>query len=87
MKALSDKETVKFFEEHYNACTIRYGDMKKQLAEDVIKFTTPLRDRITDLLGNDEYLHKVVNIGKEKAQASAAQTVKDVREIIGFKRF
>jgi len=87
MKALSSPDTLQFFEGQYNACAIRYGDMKKQLAEDVIKFTTPFRERILDLLGNDEYLHKVAMQGKEKAQASASKTLKEVREIIGFKSF
>lgn len=87
MKALSAPETVKFFDEAYNNCNIRYGDMKKQLAEDVINFTTPFREKILELLGNEDYLRKVVNMGKEKAHASASKTVKDVREIIGFKEF
>jgi tryptophanyl-tRNA synthetase len=87
MKALSAPETVNFFDDAYNNCNIRYGDMKKQLAEDVINFTTPFREKILDLLGNEEYLRKVVRTGKEKAHASASKTVKDVREIIGFKTF
>jgi tryptophanyl-tRNA synthetase len=87
MKALSAPETLKFFEDQYQACSIRYGDMKKQLAEDVIKFTAPFRERILELLKNDEYLHKVASQGKEKAQASASKTIREVREIIGFKPF
>lgn len=87
MKALSAPETVTFFDEAYNNCNIRYGDMKKQLAEDVINFTTPFREKILELLGNEEYLRKVVRTGKEKAHASASRTVKEVREIIGFKEF
>lgn len=87
MKVLSSNETVQFFEEKYNSCQIRYGDLKKQLAEDVIRFTTPFRERILELLGNDEYLKKVAKIGRDKAQASAANTIREVREIIGFKSF
>jgi tryptophanyl-tRNA synthetase len=87
MKVLSSEETVKYFDEQYNNCTIRYGDLKKQLAEDVIKFTNPVRERILELLGNDDYIRTVVNKGKEKARSSASKTVKEVREIIGFKGF
>jgi len=87
MRALSEPETLQFFEDQYNTCTVRYGDMKKQLAEDVIRFTTPFRERILEYLGNDEYLRKVVSMGRDKAHASAAQTLKEVREIIGFKKF
>jgi tryptophanyl-tRNA synthetase len=87
MKAVSTPETLHHFEETYSNCTIRYGDMKKQLAEDIIRFTTPVRERIVELLADDTYLHKVVTMGRDKAHASASKTVKEVREIIGFKHF
>lgn len=87
MKAVSQPDTLKYFEEKYNACEIRYGDMKKQLAEDIIKFTTPIRENIESILGNDAYLKKVANMGAEKARESASKTIKDVRHIIGFREF
>lgn len=87
MKVISDKNTFTYFLEKYNSCEIRYGDMKKQLAEDIIKFTTPLRNKILDIASDDAYLSKVVKNGAEKAGESAAKTLKDVREIIGFKPF
>ena len=61
--------------------------MKKQLAEDIIKVTDPIRERITDILGNREYLSKVVSEGAQKARESASKTVKEVREIIGYRPF
>jgi tryptophanyl-tRNA synthetase len=87
MNVVSDPETVKFFTEKYASCEIRYGDMKKQLAEDIVKFTEPIRLRITDLLADNKYLSKVVAAGAEKARASASKTVKEVREIIGYRPF
>jgi len=87
MSALSSKETYDHFNELYNTCQIRYGDMKKQLAEDAIKFTEPFRARISELMSDKEYLHKVVRMGAEKARESAGKTVREVREIIGFKSF
>ena len=87
MKAVSKKETLDFFLDKYNACQIRYGDMKKQLAEDIIQFTSPIREKILELSKDEEYLRKVVNMGAEKARDSAAKTVREVREIIGFKSF
>ena len=87
MKVVSAPETFEFFNEKYNTCQIRYGDMKKQLAEDMIQFTTPFRERIKDLLSNEAYLSKVARMGKEKAHASAAKTIREVREIVGFKAF
>ncbi len=87
MKVVSAPETFSFFDEQYNSCSIRYGDMKKQLAQDMISFTEPFRERIKELLSNDEYINKVRRMGKEKAQESAAKTIREVREIIGFKTF
>jgi len=87
MKVMSAPNTYQFFEEAYNKCSIRYGDMKKQLAEDIVKFTEPFRERIKELSADNEYLRKVVNIGREKAHESASKTIREVREIIGFKPF
>lgn len=87
MSIVSSKETLDFFDEKYNKCAIRYGDMKKQLAEDMIVFTSPFRKKIEDLLKNEPYLSKVAKLGKEKARESATKTIHEIREIIGFKSF
>ncbi|NTW31674.1 MAG: tryptophan--tRNA ligase [Bacteroidetes bacterium] len=87
MKVLSSVETYAHFDELYNNCRIRYGDMKKQLAEDAIKFTGPFREKIKEISSDNEYLRKVVKIGTDKARESASKTISEVREIIGFKTF
>ena len=85
MALVSKEETIKFFDEQYNTCTIRYGDMKKQLAEDMINFLAPVRERIKELSADQNYLNKVLLEGGEKARISAGKTVSEVREIIGLK--
>ncbi|NOU45827.1 MAG: tryptophan--tRNA ligase [Bacteroidales bacterium] len=87
MKLVSTPDAVAFFDEQYNKCAIRYGDMKKQLAEDIIVFTEPVRQRIIELSNNPEYLSKVARMGAEKAHESARKTISEVREIIGFRAF
>ena len=87
MEVVSEKETYDFFNEKYNKCEIRYGDLKKQLAEDIVKFTDPFREKILSISSDATYLRKVVNMGAEKARLSASKTVKEVREIIGYKPF
>ncbi len=87
MNLVSDPETVKHFRDAYADCSIRYGDMKKQLAEDLLKVTLPIRERILDIRSNDEYLSKVVRRGAEAARAAAADTLRDVREIMGIRKF
>lgn len=85
MNVVSKPETIEFFKEQYNTCQIRYGDLKKQLAEDMIEFVNPIRERIKEISSDQTYLDKIAKIGKEKAQESAKRTIRDVREIIGFK--
>ncbi len=87
LKVVSTPETVAFFDDQYNNCSIRYGDLKKQLAEDMNLFTEPIREKILALAADEAYISKVARIGAEKARESAAKTVKEVREIIGFRHF
>lgn len=87
MEIVSEKETYDFFNEKYNNCEIRYGDMKKQLAEDINKFCAPIRERILDMAANTEYLDKVARMGAEKACESASKTLNEVRQIIGFRPY
>src|SRR6185295_17272496 len=87
MAVVSPAETLKHFEELYTTMKIRYGDMKKQLAEDMIVFTAPLREKILALSSDDAYLHKVATHGAEKARASASQTLSEARKLIGFRSF
>ncbi len=87
MEIVSEKETYDFFNEKYNNCEIRYGDMKKQLAEDINKFCAPIRERILDMAANTEYLDKVARMGAEKARESAFKTLNEVRQIIGFRPY
>jgi tryptophanyl-tRNA synthetase len=87
MEVVSKPETVSTFDEAYNDCSIRYGDLKKQLAEDIIIFTEPFRDKIRSLSENDAYLREVTSHGASLARESARKTIREVREIIGFKTF
>jgi tryptophanyl-tRNA synthetase len=87
MKVVSDPSTIKYFTEKHASCEIRYSEMKKQIAEDIIKVTHPIRGRINEILSDKKYLAKVVIEGGEKARASASKTIREVREIIGYKSF
>ena len=87
MRIVSAPETVAFFEEKWNTCEIRYGDMKKQMAADIIEAVAPIRERILEIDANPAILHKAVTLGKEKARESAGKTIKEVREIMGFREF
>ncbi|MFR9619975.1 MAG: tryptophan--tRNA ligase [Rikenellaceae bacterium] len=87
MESVSEISTIEFFKDKYAACEIRYGDLKKQLAEDIIKTISPIRERITDIYNDTKYLHDVTEEGAAKASASANETLRMMREIMGIYRF
>ena len=87
MEIVSAQETYDYFNEKYNNCEIRYGDMKKQLADDINMFCAPIRERIKNIVTHDTYLDTIAAEGGEKASASAAVTLDEVRRIIGFKSY
>lgn len=86
MKLVSATDVIQHFEDTYNNCTIRYGDMKKQIAEDMIAFLAPIRENILKYSSDKVLLNKILEEGNEKARASAAKTIAEVREIVGFKK-
>lgn len=87
MDIVSEPETLQFFKDAYANCSIRYGDLKKQLAEDIIKTVAPIRERIEEIKSNDAYLREVVGDGARKARESAQKTISEVREIMGITPF
>lgn len=89
MGLVSTADTLQKFESDFAAsssgnCVIRYGDMKKQLAEDMAVFIKPIREKATDIQNNKELLGRIIRQGAEKARASASVTLKLVREAIGM---
>jgi tryptophanyl-tRNA synthetase len=87
MKLVSNDDKLTHYQNLYASCAIRYGDLKKDLAEDLIVYLQPIREKINDIQQNSELLRKVANIGKEKASESANNTLKECREAIGFRSF
>lgn len=87
MKLVSTDEVIQKFEEDFNKCTIRYGDMKKQLGEDMVRFIAPIREKAKSILNDETYLKEVMEKGAEKARKSARATMELVREAIGLKYF
>ncbi|MFZ9386264.1 MAG: tryptophan--tRNA ligase [Chitinophagaceae bacterium] len=87
MKLVSRPEIVSQFESAYDDCSIRYGDMKKQLAEDMVQFITPIREKAESIRNDQLYLKKVMEQGAEKARVSAQATMNLVREAIGLNYF
>ncbi len=87
MKLSGTEEVYEKYREDYNRCNIRYGDMKKQLANDMIAFIKPIREKAIAIRNNETYLKEVLEGGAEKARKSADATMKLVREAVGTKYF
>jgi tryptophanyl-tRNA synthetase len=89
MKLVSNNDTVQKFEDDFNNssegnCIIRYGDMKKQLAEDMVSFIQPIRNQAIDLQNNKDLLTKIIRQGADKARGSASDTLSIVRKAVGM---
>ncbi len=87
MKLVSSEDVVKKFEDDYNNCSIRYGDMKKQLAEDMVRFIAPVREKAEAIRNDEKYLKEVMEKGADKARKSARATMTLVREVMGLNYF
>ncbi|MFA9212377.1 MAG: tryptophan--tRNA ligase [Candidatus Methylacidiphilales bacterium] len=87
MQLVSADDVIMHYKNTFANCSIRYGDMKKQLAEDMALFIQPIKQKIDDIKGNDEMLGKIAKLGAEKARESASATIMEARKMIGFKRF
>lgn len=87
MKLVSAADVVEKFTTDYNNAAIRYGDMKKQLAEDMVNFIRPIREKTESIRNDEQYLRRIMEMGAEKARKSAAATMEKVREAIGLKYY
>ena len=84
MQLVSDYNVVSKFENDYETCIIRYGDLKKQLAEDMAMFIKPIREKAEAIQDDKAYLSTIIKTGAEKARANASATIKMVRKAIGL---
>jgi tryptophanyl-tRNA synthetase len=87
MELVSTNDVTEHYKNTFANCSIRYGDMKKQLAEDMAAFILPIKQKIDDLKENDEMLGKIAKTGAEKAKESASKTINEARKMIGFTKF
>jgi len=87
LSIVSNKETYDYFNEKWNDCSIRYGDLKKKIAEDIVAFNTPIREKIQEFSANQALLDKIINEGADKAREHVQKTMREVREIVGFRTY
>ncbi len=84
LRLVAGSDVVSKFEADYATGTIRYGDMKKELAEGMVAFIAPIRKKAEAIRQDERYLRRVMEQGADKARASAQETLKLAREAIGL---
>lgn len=87
MELVSAPDVVAFYKAAWDNQTIRFGDMKKQLGEDMVKFITPIREKAKELQRDTDYMHKIMKQGAEKARANASATLEAAKKLIGLKYY
>jgi tryptophanyl-tRNA synthetase len=87
LELVAPANVVGKYESDYQAGTIRYGDMKKELAEGMVAFIGPIREKAEAILHDEPYLRRVMEQGADKARESAQETLKLTRAAIGLKYY
>jgi len=80
----SEKVYQEFVQAEKNK-TIRYGDLKKVLAENILEHFKEFRKKRAEFLKNPKKLEKIMAAGAKQAQKVADGTMREVREMIGLK--
>ncbi|HEY8418436.1 MAG TPA: hypothetical protein VIK93_10440, partial [Limnochordales bacterium] len=84
LESFSAPETVAQFRAAYDAGTLRYVDLKQQLAEDLVRALTPIRERFHDLMARPKELRDILAHGADRARAMAQATMEEVRAKTGL---
>lgn len=87
LRLVSTEDVVAKFDNDYNNLTIRYGDLKEQLADNMIKFISPIREKAKDIYDDEDYLKQVMARGAAKARESAQSTMELVKRAMGLDYF
>lgn len=84
MTLVSEEDVIEKFKKEFADTTIRYGDLKAQLAKDMVTFITPIRSKARSIMDDKKYLNNVMKAGAAKAIVSAEKTMRVVREGMGL---
>lgn len=84
LRICSAPEVYQHFDEQWNNCTIRYGELKKQIADDLCALIAPIRERIVQYSADDNLLERIAKQGAERARENVVKTLREMRQIIGF---
>ena len=61
-----------------------YGEVKKRLAELIVEYFRPYRQKRTELESNPDYLRQILAKGAQRARAVAVKTLIEARKAVGL---
>jgi tryptophanyl-tRNA synthetase len=84
LRLVASPDELAEWEERYRSGGMGYSEAKKRLAELMIDYFKPFRQKRTELENNIEYVKEVLANGAERARTVAARTLADVRKAVGL---
>ncbi len=87
LELVSEPAVIEKFRDDFSKTTIRYGDLKEQLAADMIRFVSPIREKARAIYHDGPYLKQVMEQGAAKARESAKATLKEVHSVMGLQYY
>lgn len=79
---LPDK--IDYYKQRFHDGSLRFVELKDELAEAIYRELKPIQGKRKEILLDQQYIEKTIRLGKEKAQAVASTTLKEVKEKIGL---
>ncbi|MDQ7795112.1 MAG: tryptophan--tRNA ligase [bacterium] len=84
--AFSSPDTVRRFQQAYQDGSLRYVELKRVLADDLVSALEPVRRRYRELLARPDDIRDIVRNGADRARPVARATLAEVREKVGILR-
>ncbi len=84
VELIEGQEQRRQYEEQYLGAGLRYGELKKQLAQAIYDELAGFRQKRAEMMANPDYVDTVIAEGTKKAKAIAEVTLAEVREKVGL---
>jgi len=84
LKLVASEDELAEWENKYRAGGVGYGTVKKRLAELLIEYFKPYRQKRAELEENRDFVETILTTGAEKAHTVARQTLNKVRKAVGL---
>ena len=84
LRATGRNEMASEFESEYRKQALKYAVLKENTADAIVELSKCLKSRREELLSDSSYVDAVINEMGAKARSVAKETLRDVREAMGF---